>query len=709
MIDRRATTFRKCALQRLESRQLLAGDLEFCVPAEPPFPAAALSGSPLPNTPAISTPAAGAPAAGTLAVGHAPYDPSGDGAVNSLDALQVLTFLANVERGREQLDAASLRRFDVNQDAQVTPLDALRVITAIAGASRAGFAELTVPQASLAGPSVGSAVNELSIRLELARQVDAVFAAIGNGAAATGAKEISRFRQGDVLALEHEDVLELFGPIADGPVEFEFWTDDPQRTVRTYLSVQYQAARSGSLPLPAAWTENAEHGSRNVIDQTDASYALVQSAVVAEGTRAFHLAQPRGTANWFELDRDLPVQRDTKLFFMSRLGWAMPGQTAAVEVSTDGGVTWPHTVHSQAGSGDAGEAGFTLRQVELSQFAGQQIRIRFSYRLESGAYFPQSDAGIGWYVDKIQIGNHFEKQRYEIGDPSAEEQLFLEYVNRARADAVAEAIHLAGETDPQIVGVYTALGIDPRDIVGQYTAQVNAGTLPRHAPPLSFHRALLQAAELHSQDLLANRFQGHLSSAKAPQPFQPGFTATRRAAALGYSGGVGENVFAYARSVAYGHAAFAVDWGPDSPQDPGYNPLFAGQGMQNPAGHRLNLHNPRYKEFGVGVIHGSSGSIGPQVVTQNFGIAGDMTYITGVVYEDLNGNDFYDVGEGREGVRVDIDGSGYYAISAAAGGYSVPVTGDGRYSVTFSGGGYASEVVTAEVVNAASVKVDYRV
>jgi hypothetical protein len=109
------------------------------------------------------------------------------------------------------------------------------------------------------------------------------------------------------------------------------------------------------------------------------------------------------------------------------------------------------------------------------------------------------------------------------------------------------------------------------------------------------------------------------------------------------------------------------------------------------------------------VVLGTNGSVGPQVVTQDFGNPGIIRYITGVVYEDLNGNNVYDIGEGRGGVRVDVDGSAYYAISATSGGYSIPVSADGTYAVAFSGGGFASYSTIANVLNGQNVKVDYLV
>ena len=109
----------------------------------------------------------------------------------------------------------------------------------------------------------------------------------------------------------------------------------------------------------------------------------------------------------------------------------------------------------------------------------------------------------------------------------------------------------------------------------------------------------------------------------------------------------------------------------------------------------------------VDTIDGTNDDVGPQVVTQNFGNPGDSTSITGVVFEDVDGDEFYDVGEGRVGVRVDVDGSPFYAVSSTSGAYSVPVSGDGDYPVTFSHGGFATYQTITAVTGGMNAKVDY--
>lgn len=269
---------------------------------------------------------------------------------------------------------------------------------------------------------------------------------------------------------------------------------------------------------------------------------------------------------------------------------------------------------------------------------------------------------------------------YSIGTPTDEEQLYLEYINRARANPPAEGVRLAGTTDPDILAAYSSYGVDTNLLKAQFSA------IPA-APPLAMNAQLLAAARGHSQDMLVNDYQGHDGS--------DGSTFYQRITAQGYSYSTcAENVFAHSLFPFYGHAGFNVDWG----AGPG--------GMQSPAGHRTNIHNRAYREVGVGVVNGSNTNVGPQLVTQDFATSQSATpLITGVAYYDLNGNGFYDTGEGIGGVTVQVPGSTYYAVTATSGGYAVPVTTNGNYAMSFSASNISSQT-TAQVTNQCNVKVD---
>lgn len=279
---------------------------------------------------------------------------------------------------------------------------------------------------------------------------------------------------------------------------------------------------------------------------------------------------------------------------------------------------------------------------------------------------------------------------YSIGEPTDEEQLYLEYINRARANPPTEGLWLAGLTDPDVLNNYAYFGVNTSALVWQFSTNASVS-------PLSFSSNLIASARRHTADMLAHAYQGHTGS--------DGSTVSTRLADAGYVwSSYGENVYSYAQSVLHGHAGFNADWGvgPD--------------GMQSPPGHRLNILSSYFREIGIGVMVGSNSvtngsmvtSVGPQLVTQDFGSRPGLTPIlTGVAYFDFNGNGFYDLGEGIGGVRVSAAGSSSYAVTAVSGGFSMPVPGNGNYPVDFSAGGLTLKQQVVTVSGGNSAKVDF--
>ncbi|HTL55868.1 MAG TPA: CAP domain-containing protein [Candidatus Limnocylindrales bacterium] len=282
---------------------------------------------------------------------------------------------------------------------------------------------------------------------------------------------------------------------------------------------------------------------------------------------------------------------------------------------------------------------------------------------------------------------------YSIGAPTDEEQLYLEYLNRMRANPTAEGQRLATTTDPDVLSAYS---YPPYYIVDLNQLQLEFATNPP-VPPVAMNAQLMAAARWHSGDMFTNVYQGH-SQTNGTTVLDPG----QRITANGYTWNTwGENVYAYAHYVFYGHAGFAVDWGPGP------------AGMQPGRGHRQNMLTAGFREVGIGVVDGVNGpgpppdQVGPQLVTQDFATQQASTpLITGVVYYDSNGNGFYDLGEGIGGVTVNTPGSKYYAVTADSGGYVIPVTSNGNYALTFTATGLNAPM-TATVSGAKNVKADY--
>jgi len=273
---------------------------------------------------------------------------------------------------------------------------------------------------------------------------------------------------------------------------------------------------------------------------------------------------------------------------------------------------------------------------------------------------------------------------YSIGQPTDEEQLYLEYLNRMRANPTAEGLRLATTTEPNVVSAYGDFSVDLSLMQSEFA------TNPPVAP-LAMNAQLMAAARWHSGDMFTNQYQGHFQTV-GTLSLSPG----DRIKTNGYTPSIyGENVFSYATSVFQGHAAFAVDWG----NAPG--------GMQTPPGHRDNMLLPDFREVGIGVVDGLNGTVGPQLVTQDFGTQFSATpFITGVVYFDLNGNGFYDIGEGIGGVAVNTPGSSFFTTTADSGGYALPVPGNGTYTLSFTASGLSNQIV-ANVSGLHNAKIDY--
>ena len=269
--------------------------------------------------------------------------------------------------------------------------------------------------------------------------------------------------------------------------------------------------------------------------------------------------------------------------------------------------------------------------------------------------------------------------------PSDREQYLLELINAARANPAGEGQMLAGITDSEILRYYSYYKVD----LGQVTAAFNGYAAK---PPLAFNAALMASAAEQSAYQASAGVQTHNSA--------DGTTFDKRITAAGYQwSGLGENVYAYAEDPFFGHVGLIVDWGvPD-------------------IDHRANLMNldanvPTFREIGISCADSSIKDFGPLVITEDFGAPQDssVAYVTGVIYQDNNGNGAYDEGEGLAGVTVTPDAGTYYATTGAAGGFVIPLpaSGSGTLTITAAGGGLGTaRVKTINYTAGTNVKVDF--
>ena len=239
---------------------------------------------------------------------------------------------------------------------------------------------------------------------------------------------------------------------------------------------------------------------------------------------------------------------------------------------------------------------------------------------------------------------------------NAAEQLLLEIINRARLDPAAEAARQ---------GIALDQGLAPGAI----------DATPKQ--PLAFNMLLDAAAEKHSLWMIANNTFSHTGV--------NGSSPSQRMEAEGYDfgsfGGSAENL-AYIASTGQINGDDLID----NLHDNLYESIH----------HRPAIFRDLYREVGLGQEQGlfttpdSTGvmrTFNITMLTENFARAGDTVFLTGVVYDDRDGDVFYDIGEGIGGHAV--SGGGQDLQTLATGGYSLSLATPGQMAVSFGAGAQA--------------------
>lgn len=240
-------------------------------------------------------------------------------------------------------------------------------------------------------------------------------------------------------------------------------------------------------------------------------------------------------------------------------------------------------------------------------------------------------------------------------EPTPDETLILEYMNRFRSDPHAEA-------DIILSRIKKGPGVDWK-MFEKEMKQL------KPSPPLVFNLGLLDSARKHSWYMI------HNGLTHDEIPGRKGFTGRSpgdRMKAAGYEGfGSGENAYAASLGAWHSHWGYIVDSGPGG-----------SGGMQPGRGHRMNMVSPRYREVGPGGVPYGKGRMS---VTHNFGTRNDRL-AGGVMYIDLNGNEFYDVGEGVGQVAI-IASDRTATVSWSSGAYALKLKGRKTVTLTASIGG----------------------
>ncbi len=260
-----------------------------------------------------------------------------------------------------------------------------------------------------------------------------------------------------------------------------------------------------------------------------------------------------------------------------------------------------------------------------------------------------------WLLHKTADGLH----------PDGNEQQMVWLMNRARTSPRLEGLYLADTGRDNVDNAVSFFSVNIELMKSEFAA-----IAPR--PPAAFDRRIYEGSKVHSDDLIARMTQDH-------------FMQFERVEAAGFDlNGGNASVYSFARDPVHAHAAFNIDWGGDD-----------GTGMQTGRGHRDGIMGETLNTTNVGIAmvpESSEGNpVGPlvtSIVYARAGFAADHynRFLVGTVWTDANGNDFYDPGEGLDGVNITPNRGQFFAVTADSGGWAIPATEAGDYIVTFSGG-----------------------
>jgi hypothetical protein len=154
----------------------------------------------------------------------------------------------------------------------------------------------------------------------------------------------------------------------------------------------------------ATSTDNftAETTSPIVTGGNSSTYALRYSGTGTNGTTVYRLS-PASSSETFTLPGTYLPSATSTLVFDSKLGYATTKQTAAVQVSTNNGVSWVD-VYAKVGTGTLAENVFSTKNISLSSYANKLIQVRVQYR-HSGSYYVGTDSYVSFLVDNLKLTN----------------------------------------------------------------------------------------------------------------------------------------------------------------------------------------------------------------------------------------------------------------------------------------------------------------
>lgn len=156
--------------------------------------------------------------------------------------------------------------------------------------------------------------------------------------------------------------------------------------------------------VPLTNTYDAETSSTPLIEFISDGYQSIATGRSGNNTKVYHLAHPNGTTPQTLAipDQFFVEDSNAKLTFESSLSWASDFQYGSVDINLGEGYNWQSVWVTQGPA----TSSFTFDPIEidLSQWMGRTIRIRFRYDFAGSVfdpYYPQSEIGVGWAFDNI--------------------------------------------------------------------------------------------------------------------------------------------------------------------------------------------------------------------------------------------------------------------------------------------------------------------
>lgn len=269
-------------------------------------------------------------------------------------------------------------------------------------------------------------------------------------------------------------------------------------------------------------------------------------------------------------------------------------------------------------------------------------------------------------------------------EPTAAEQLFIYLLNRARHDPPGWAHEFGLD---QLTG-------------GDGALTTLAGVAP--SMPLAVNGYLVTSARGHAQEMADHDYFAHCSPIDGRCP-------NKMARDAGYP--LPQQIPAAAPHTYWllpddQNEIEAIAAGYSTPLD-ALNGLIVDTGT-NPPGHRIQLlaigEFPGYfREVGVGYGYDASSTYQEYWSIQTGLVNESDTFLTGVVFDDANHNQIYDLGEGLGGVTVMVDATP--VATNDAGGWALQVAG-GDHAVSCSGGGFAGTGGATVTVSHSNRQVD---